>query len=219
MLAKEKAPRVGCAEGLKKEDATSNFHNRSETQSTDLSADVAAGLKAALRRVKNGAVDYEASVARIAADGTLKMTLGACWYFVDLWMPNAPQAVVEQHVKKLVKTLGLPDAVPETPSLNSLSGAGGKGVAHQDRGVERADLGLDVEFEIIAFTSRSGRLSKRMLIKDGALIKEPGGWMTEGTAQRIRCSGLADLAKLIPTLKPNQAIALGARSPSRVGPA
>lgn len=34
--------------------------------------------------------------------------------------------------------------------------------------------------------------------------------MTEGTAQRIRCSGLADLAKLIATLKPTQAIALGA---------
>ena len=47
----------------------------------------------------------------------------------------------------------------------------------------RADLGFDAnarsasydheaEVEIVVFSSRSGRLSKRMLIKDGALIKE-----------------------------------------------
>ena len=155
-------------------------------------ADVPAELRSALSRIKHGAVDYDASVARIASDSAINMTLGACRYFVDLWMPNGAPAVVEQHVKELAKTLGLPDAMPEKRSLASSNGASknGNGAAHRDDGGESADLGLDeplphdlptmtppdtvvdaddpklsdheVSFEIVSFTKSGGLLTKRI---------------------------------------------------------
>lgn len=53
------------------------------------------------------------------------------------------------------------------------------------------------------------RLSKRFTHIGGALIKEGGGNMTDGIAERLTVASLEEFAALLPTLTPNQALSYG----------
>ena len=53
------------------------------------------------------------------------------------------------------------------------------------------------------------RLSKRFTHVGGTLIKEGGGNMTDGIAERLTVASLAEFAALLPTLTPNQALSYG----------
>ena len=56
---------------------------------------------------------------------------------------------------------------------------------------------------------RPKRLSKGFRLRDGTLEKLPGGAMSEGTAETISLAGVTDLADLVTSLKPAQALLYG----------
>ena len=66
--------------------------------------------------------------------------------------------------------------------------------------------------ELTKFTKVGGPLTKRIsLTPDGKLVSHGSACvMSHGTAERVRIAGIGELATLIGTLRPNQAIALGA---------
>jgi hypothetical protein len=65
--------------------------------------------------------------------------------------------------------------------------------------------------EVTRLTSLGGPLTKRISLVNGLLRSDGSACiMTSGIAQRVQLAGVADLAKLIRRLKPNEAIALGA---------
>ncbi len=69
---------------------------------------------------------------------------------------------------------------------------------------------------LTVFTSiKPKRLSKRFSLVGGALLKEAGGNMTEGIAERLTLTGPKEFAALLPTLKPNQAVSYGIPSVDR----
>ena len=66
--------------------------------------------------------------------------------------------------------------------------------------------------ELVKFTKTGGPLTKRIsLASDGTLVKDGSACvMTRGTAERVKIAGIDELAALIGSLRPSQAIALGA---------
>ena len=65
--------------------------------------------------------------------------------------------------------------------------------------------------ELTKFTKVGGPLTKRIsLAPDGKLVSDGSACvMSHGTAERVKVTGVGELATLIGTLRPNQAIALG----------
>ena len=66
--------------------------------------------------------------------------------------------------------------------------------------------------ELVKFTKTGGPLTKRIsLASDGTLVSDGSACvMTHGTAERVKIAGIDELAALIGSLHPSQAIALGA---------
>ena len=66
--------------------------------------------------------------------------------------------------------------------------------------------------ELVKFTKTGGPLTKRIsLASDGTLVSDGSACvMTHGTAERVKITGIDELAALIGSLHPSQAIALGA---------
>jgi hypothetical protein len=66
--------------------------------------------------------------------------------------------------------------------------------------------------ELVKFTKTGGPLTKRIsLASDGTLVSDGSACvMTNGTAERVKIVGIDELAALIGSLHPSQAIALGA---------
>lgn len=66
-------------------------------------------------------------------------------------------------------------------------------------------------FELTLYTAHNPtRLSKRFeLDGNGDLVKEPGGMLYEGEAQKVRLSGLNDFAQLLTDLTPANALSYG----------
>lgn len=72
------------------------------------------------------------------------------------------------------------------------------------------------ELKFTRFTSITPkRLSKRFTRVGNTLVKESGGNMTDGIAERLAIASLAEFAALLPTLKPNQAISYGINGHAR----
>lgn len=70
--------------------------------------------------------------------------------------------------------------------------------------------GAEYGFQITRFTAHNPtRLSKRFLLKDDELIKEPGGVLIEGEAERLCLTGIAEFAQLLTDLTPNRALSYG----------
>ena len=65
--------------------------------------------------------------------------------------------------------------------------------------------------ELVKFTKTGGPLTKRIsLSPDGALVKDSSACvMAHGTAERVKIAGIDELAALIGSLHPSEAIALG----------
>ena len=65
--------------------------------------------------------------------------------------------------------------------------------------------------ELVKFTKTGGPLTKHIsLAPDGTLVKDGSACvMTHGTAERVKIAGVDELAALIGSLQPSQAIALG----------
>ena len=66
--------------------------------------------------------------------------------------------------------------------------------------------------ELVKFTKTGGPLTKHIsLAPDGTLVRDGSACvMTRGTAERVKIAGIDELAALIGSLHPSQAIALGA---------
>ena len=66
--------------------------------------------------------------------------------------------------------------------------------------------------ELVKFTKTGGPLTKKIsLSPDGTLVSDGSACvMTHGTAERVKIAGIDELAALIGSLHPSQAIALGA---------
>lgn len=72
------------------------------------------------------------------------------------------------------------------------------------------DMAAGCGFEVTRFTaSNPTRLSKRYMLKNGELVKESGGMLIEGEAERIHLPGLAEFAQLLTSLTPAHALAYG----------
>lgn len=56
---------------------------------------------------------------------------------------------------------------------------------------------------------KPARLSKRFTLSGDTLVKEGGGELTEGIAEKLSVAGLAEFAALLPTLTPKQALSYG----------
>lgn len=69
---------------------------------------------------------------------------------------------------------------------------------------------LGGEIKVTVFTAHNPtRLSKRFELKNGELIKESGGMLIEGDAQRLTLSSITDFAELLTGLGPNHALTYG----------
>lgn len=65
-------------------------------------------------------------------------------------------------------------------------------------------------FEVTRFTVNDpARLSKRFMLKDDELVKESGGELIDGEAERLKLSDFADFARLLTSLTPAQALTYG----------
>lgn len=74
----------------------------------------------------------------------------------------------------------------------------------------------DLHLQLTRFTSiNPKRLSKRFTRVGDTLLKEGGGNMTAGIAERLTVVGLAEFAALLPTLTPKQALAYGVNGHDR----
>src|SRR5262245_12603935 len=66
--------------------------------------------------------------------------------------------------------------------------------------------------ELTGFTKADGPLTKRISLAPDGTVKSDGSAcvMARGTAQRLRIADVGELAAVIETIRPEQAIALGA---------
>lgn len=65
-------------------------------------------------------------------------------------------------------------------------------------------------FRLSRFTTvNPARLSKGFSLRDGGLVKSPGGNMVNGEVQIMSFESMADFAALLPTLTPAQALGYG----------
>ncbi|MDG4605628.1 MAG: hypothetical protein P9D89_06045, partial [Candidatus Contendobacter sp.] len=62
---------------------------------------------------------------------------------------------------------------------------------------------------------KPNRLSKRFALDGNTLIKEAGGNLTDGIAERLSVANLTEFAALLATLKPNQALSYGVNGHAR----
>jgi len=75
-------------------------------------------------------------------------------------------------------------------------------------------MAVSAEIELTIFTNSGGVLCKSLrLNKAGALVTSPVAHMTHGSARRARIRDVKELAKVIETLAPSEAITLGRLHP------